>query len=74
MIKNPGVLVVFENDLVRRKPADYSENLRIAEALYREARSFGVFPLKDPLDSIEVDLNLARVLNSVRISSKKAGS
>ena len=38
----------------------------IAEALYEEARALGVFPLKDSLDGIEVDIRLARALNAVK--------
>lgn len=52
-----------------RMPVNYERNLRILEAMYQEAKSLGVFPLKDPLDGIEADLKLARVLNSVRITS-----
>lgn len=39
--------------------------MRIAEALYEEARALGVLPLKDPLDGIEVKFRLANALNSI---------
>ena len=53
----------FEKLQMRREPPDYFRNLRIFEALYQEARSLGVLPLKDPLEGIEVDIHLARVIN-----------
>ncbi len=40
--------------------------MRIAEALYEEARALGVLPLKDPLDGIEVKFRLANALNSIK--------
>lgn len=63
MIKHPELVEAFENSLVRAAPADFFQNLKIVEALYREACLLGVFPLKDPLEGIEVDLRLAKVLN-----------
>ena len=64
MIKNRRAIDLFENSLVRSSSADYQRNLHIFEALYREACSFGVLPLKDPLDGIETDIHLARIINA----------
>jgi len=58
-------LLKFENDFLREEKVDPVRNFRIAEALYREAVTLGIIPLKDPLDGIEVDLRIARVVNSV---------
>jgi hypothetical protein len=63
MIKNRRAIDLFENALVRLSSADYQRNLQIFEALYREACSLGVLPLKDPLDGIESDIRLARIMN-----------
>ena len=63
MIKHPELVAAFENTLVRTTPADFFQNLKIIEALYREACLLGVFPLRNPLEGIEVDLRLAKVLN-----------
>jgi hypothetical protein len=35
------------------------------EALYREAVALGVFPLQDSLEGLEVDIRIAKVVNSV---------
>ncbi len=63
MIKNRRAIDSFENGLISSSGADYQQNLKIYEALYREARSIGIFPLKDPLDGIDSDIHLARVMN-----------
>ena len=38
----------------------------IVEALYREACLLETLPLKDPLEGTDVDVHLAKVINSVR--------
>jgi len=55
----------FELDFLREDKADIARNLRIVEALYKEAVTLGIIPLKNPLDGIEVDLRIAKVVNSV---------
>jgi hypothetical protein len=64
MIRNRKILEAFENSIARQEIVDYRRNLVIYEALHQEARSFGVFPLRNPLDGIEVDLRLARVIHA----------
>ncbi len=56
----------FEEELIRREKPDLKRNLKIVEALYQEAVSLGVFPLKDPLEGLEVDIRIAKVINSVQ--------
>ncbi len=63
MIGNQRAIDLFENSLISKSRADYQQNLKIFEALYQEARSIGIFPLKDPLDGIDSDIHLARVMN-----------
>ncbi len=65
MIQHHDVVDAFERELVRRSPPDYFQNLKVVEALYNEARALGVLPPADPLDGIEVDIHLARVLNEL---------
>jgi len=64
MIRNASIVRSFEHKLAGQEPADYRRNLRIFEALYSEARSLGVIPLKNVLDGIEADIRLAGVLNA----------
>jgi len=62
---NRSELRKFEMDFLKKEKADIDRNLRIAEALYKEAVALGVIPLKNPLDGIEVDLKIAKVINCV---------
>ena len=55
----------FELDLLRKEKVDMVKNFHIVEALYKEAVTLGIIPLKNPLDGIEVDLKIARVVNRV---------
>ncbi len=63
MLKRPDLVEAFEKELMRREPPDHRRNLRIVEALYEHARRVGALPLEDPLDGIEVDIRLARIIN-----------
>ena len=63
MIIRDTLLDNFEKDQIAKTPQDYFHNLRIFESLYEEAKKLGVFPLKNPLEGIEVDIRLAAVLN-----------
>ena len=55
----------FEFDLLRKEKVDRVKNFHIVEALYKEAVTLGIIPLKNPLGGIEVDLKIARVVNRV---------
>jgi len=63
MLKMNNLLEAFEKEQARKSKPDFFKNLRIFEALYKEAKQLGVFPLKDPLEGIDVDIRLAKVLN-----------
>ncbi|OHB99759.1 MAG: hypothetical protein A2Z58_08195, partial [Planctomycetes bacterium RIFCSPHIGHO2_12_42_15] len=63
MIKNNKLLEQFERDLKKREKADYHQNLKIFEGMYKEAVYLNAIPLKDPLDGLEVDIKIARVIN-----------
>ena len=65
MIKNPDLLEEFERELKRGKKTDIQKNLKIVSELHQYARKLGVFG-KNPLDGIEVDLRIARIINHVR--------
>lgn len=73
MIKNPALVAEFEKSQAQAEPPDFFRNLAIVEALYREACLLGTFPLKDPLEGIEADIHLAKVLNSIRSCKVPAG-
>jgi len=55
----------FEMEFLRRGKLDIVRNFQIEEALYHEAVSLGIIPLKNPLDGLEVDIKIARTINLV---------
>lgn len=65
MSKNPGSIDSPEEEQSRYSAAHHQRNLKIVESLLEEARLLGVWPPSDPLEGIEVDIRLARALNSL---------
>ena len=53
----------FEDEQVRRSPADFHANLKVFEALWEHETRLGVLPPQDPLEGLEVDVRLAEALN-----------
>ncbi len=66
MVKDRKALEKFEKELIRKTKPDYKKNFKIFERLLRDAKRLGAFPPKDPLEGIEVDIRIARILNSVK--------
>lgn len=71
MIKDRKLLEAFERKFQAEDRIDLKTKYKILDALYQEAVHLGVFPLKDPLEGIEVDIRIARVINAVRESFEK---
>lgn len=65
MIKDRYELEKLERELIRAERADLFKNLSLVEAMYEEAVLLGAFPLKDPLEGLETDIRVAKVVNSV---------
>ena len=64
MIKNPEYLADFENSFIAKNTLSYEQSLAIFESLWQEALSLGFSPLSNPLEGIEKNIKIARVLNS----------
>lgn len=65
MITNERLLKELNDKFVTGKwPLTYEEALRLFEGMWREAQSLGILPLEDPMEGIEVDIRVARILNS----------
>ena len=45
------------------------EALKLFEAMWQEGMDLGVLPPKDPMEGIEVDIRIARILNACSKSS-----
>ena len=65
MIKNPKTLEKFEKKYIKKNNLTFKEKLEIYESLWAEALLMKVLPLKDPLEGIETDIKIARILNSL---------
>lgn len=65
MVKDYKELQEFERNLIAFEKPDYRKNFRIMEEMYKEALELGIFPLKNPLEGIEIDIKIAKVVNSV---------
>lgn len=63
MAKESRLLLEFEKAQRSGFTPDFLRSLRTFEALYDEAKYIGVFPLKNPLEGIEVDIRVAKVIN-----------
>ena len=55
----------FEIEILKNEKLDIKKKFKIVEALYEEAVALGVFPLRDSLEGLEVDIRIAKVINSV---------
>jgi len=65
MVKNTSRLKEFKDNTIRQNKPDVRHNLRLVDSLYKEARALSVFPLRDPLSGLEIDIKIAKVINSV---------
>jgi len=65
MIKNHKLIEKFEKNLIKTKKIDITRNFQIIGAMYDEAVELGIFPLKNPLDGIDNDIKIAKVVNHV---------
>ncbi|MEW6684923.1 MAG: hypothetical protein AB1393_01795 [Candidatus Edwardsbacteria bacterium] len=65
MITNYEQIKRFENDFIKRDKVDVRKNFSIVSAMYEEAVKLGVFPIKNSLEGLEIDLKIAKVVNSV---------
>lgn len=65
MIKNASILKKLEDDLSKKEgPLPYDKSLKIFEYMLKEAINLKAWPPKDPLEGIEVDIKIAKILNS----------
>jgi hypothetical protein len=65
LVKNGEAVRNLERAVLQTEKPDLSKNIRLVEALYREAVLLGVFPPQDRLSGIDIDIKIARAINSV---------
>ena len=65
MVKSSKLLQEFMDNLAQKEgPLPYPHSLKLFTSMWLEGISLGVFPPKTPLEGIETDIKIARVLNS----------
>ena len=65
MIKDGEILRKFERNFISgqgRLP--YAQSRKLFAAMWQEGVTLGVFPPVDPLAGVEVDIRMARILNT----------
>ncbi|MBI2996059.1 MAG: hypothetical protein HYY52_05070 [Candidatus Melainabacteria bacterium] len=72
MIRNYKKYKEFEDSLIANEKADFEKNQKLYEWMYNEAVQLKVIPLKNPLEGIDTDIRIAKLLNSVSKPPKKA--
>jgi hypothetical protein len=65
MIKERKLLLEFEREFIQTEKTDYFKSLQMFEEMWNEGVFLKILPLKDPLEGIEVDLRIARIINHV---------
>lgn len=66
MIKDAALWRTWEDELTRRTPVDFTQNMMRMEALYEHAVLLGAWGARAPLDGIGPKLKLAGILNVQR--------
>jgi hypothetical protein len=65
MIKNSELLKDFENNFIRDKgKLSFEQAMKLFSGMWNEGLRLGVLPPKDPMDGIDVDIRIAKALNS----------
>jgi len=65
MIKNAKTLKEMEDAILKKEGRlPFSYSMRVFESLWHEGVKLGVLPPRDPLEGIELDIKIAKILNS----------
>ena len=64
MVKNKIILNRFYQGLIKKENIPYKKAVQIYEALCKEAVSLKIFNSKNILDGIEIDIKIAKAINS----------
>ena len=64
MIKNIEKWRKWETEWQRNTPVDIEKNFQILESLVEQARLLGKWPPENLLEGIEVDIRIAKVVNT----------
>jgi len=65
LVKNGEAVRSLEKAILRKEKTDFSRNIRLVEAMHKEAVFLGAFPPQDKLSGLDIDIKIARAINSV---------
>ncbi len=68
MIKNPDILKRLERKVIKEDKLSFDQASALFENMWKEGVNLGVLPPKDPLEGIDVDIRVARILNCLKKS------
>ncbi len=73
MIKDSHLLREMEDSAIKKDGRlPFSIAIHIFESLWNEGKKLGVLPPKEPLEGIDIDIKVAKILNScLKRSSQK---
>ena len=70
MITNPEIMQQFEDQFISGQGRlSHEKSRELFAALWKEGVMLGALPPTDPMTDIEVDIRMARILNSCSIKS-----
>ena len=64
MIRDRKVWEEFEARWQRSTPVNFEESMLILTTLVEHARALGAWPPADPLEGIEIDIKVAKAVNT----------
>ena len=65
MIQNIDLIEKFEKKLLEESNSNLENKFRILDSMYELAHELGIIPLKNPLEGIETDIRIAKIINSL---------
>ncbi len=58
--------LVYEDEFLRKSTLSYEQSLKLLDGMWEMGIALGVLPPEDPLEGIEVDIKVARVVNCLK--------
>ena len=72
MVKDHKLLEEFNKKQIQSEKPDCFRALELFEEMWKKGVLLGVLPLKDPLEGIEADIRIARILNHVLLGGSSS--
>jgi hypothetical protein len=63
MIQNEHIFREWENKWVGKDRLTLKQKFRILDGMYEEAKALAIFPLKDPLEGLDMKIQFVKALH-----------